>query len=176
MNENKYIEVKEDLKSIINAAFYDFDDYVTDCHESGIDVTEDVEDFVADAIIKAGYVKQGATDTNDGSKSGDCENCNDHLEEIAKILWSDCGDCTECLYFHKEINGVDACYFKYAEMIYNAGYRKQSEGKWVNNHCSVCGMTPIGDEIWERLDITPPRYELFMDSCPICGARMKGGE
>lgn len=57
MNEKK-LETKEELKSIIDAAFYDFDDYVTDCHESGIDVTEDVEDFVADAIIKAGYMKQ----------------------------------------------------------------------------------------------------------------------
>lgn len=59
MNENKYIEVKEDLKSIIDAAFYDFDDYVTDCHEKDESPVIDVEDFVADAIIKAGYVKQG---------------------------------------------------------------------------------------------------------------------
>ena len=49
------------------------------------------------------------------------------IEEMAKILASDCGDCSKCDCYHKEIDGTDACYFKYAEMIYNAGYRKASE-------------------------------------------------
>lgn len=62
------------------------------------------------------------------------------------------------------------------ERLYKAGYRKQSEGEWVNNHCSVCGMTPIGEETWERHGDTPPRFELFMDYCSNCGARMRGGD
>lgn len=53
-------------------------------------------------------------------------------------------------------------------------YRKQSEGEWVDNHCTNCGMTPIGDETWTRHGETPPRFELFMGFCPICGAKMKG--
>ena len=46
--------------------------------------------------------------------------------------------------------------------------------KWVNNHCTGCGMMPLGEEIWTRLGLTPPKFEWFMDFCPICGARMDG--
>ena len=49
------------------------------------------------------------------------------IEEIAKILASNCGDCGECEYYRKDIDGIDSCYHKYADMIYIAGYRKQSE-------------------------------------------------
>ena len=48
-------------------------------------------------------------------------------------------------------------------------------GEWINNHCSVCGMTPIGEELWKHLDIDPPRFEYCMDFCPCCGAKMDGG-
>ena len=58
---------------------------------------------------------------------------------------------------------------KTAENLYNAGYRKQSEGEWIEQgecwktlRCSVCGHTT--DTIFDR---TP--------FCPNCGARMKGG-
>lgn len=54
--------------------------------------------------------------------------------------------------------------------LYNAGYRKQSEGEWIDadpdGHlyrftCSLCGKTKLGRG-------TP--------YCPHCGAKMKGGE
>ena len=48
-------------------------------------------------------------------------------------------------------------------------------GRWVNNHCTVCGMMPMGDEMWELCDFEPPRFEKFMDYCPNCGAKMGGG-
>ena len=68
-----------------------------------------------------------------------------------------------------------ACYkyckaYIYAFRAVNAGYRKQSEGEWIdadpNGHlyrftCSLCGRTKLGRE-------TP--------YCPNCGAKMKGGE
>ena len=62
-----------------------------------------------------------------------------------------------------------------AKHLYNAGYRKQSKGEWIDNHCSICGMTPIGDEVWTEIGLTPPKFEYFMSFCPCCGARMKGG-
>lgn len=62
-----------------------------------------------------------------------------------------------------------------AERLYNAGYRKQSEGEWVDQYqgkydnqlykCSECGETAFHDE--SRWFLT--HY------CPNCGAKMKGG-
>ena len=46
--------------------------------------------------------------------------------------------------------------------------------KWVDNHCTACGMMPIGDEMWKNHDCEPPLFERFMDYCPICGAKMYG--
>ena len=48
--------------------------------------------------------------------------------------------------------------------------------RWVDNHCTACGMMPMGDEMWEHLDETPPRMEFFMSYCPCCGARMDAKE
>ena len=52
------LETKLDLMAIIEGAFYEYDDYASECHNNGIEVHECVEAFVADAIIKAGYKKQ----------------------------------------------------------------------------------------------------------------------
>ena len=48
-------------------------------------------------------------------------------------------------------------------------------GWWVDNHCTACGMMPMGDEMWKLCDFEPPRFEKFMDYCPNCGAKMDGG-
>lgn len=110
------------------------------------------------------------------------------IDEIAKYC------CHTC---KAECNGKCAmgipmgkCYFsrETAKMIYNAGYRKQSEG------CEFCGTTlyvktvqhtmpllaPItrADELrHELLNLTGEIYlPLEARFCPICGAKMKGGE
>ena len=44
--------------------------------------------------------------------------------------------------------------------------------KWVDNHCTACGMMPMGDEMWKNRDFEPPLFERFMDYCPSCGALM----
>lgn len=44
--------------------------------------------------------------------------------------------------------------------------------KWVDNHCTACGMMPMGDEMWKNRDFEPPLFERFMDYCPNCGALM----
>ena len=48
--------------------------------------------------------------------------------------------------------------------------------KWVDNHCTACGMMPMGDEMWKKYDCDPPLFERFMDYCPNCGADMRGEE
>lgn len=66
---------------------------------------------------------------------------------------------------------LNGCYLavRFAERLYLAGYRKQSEGEWVKDNasqfkhrynCSVCDYRFLG---------IPTPY------CPNCGARMKGG-
>lgn len=44
--------------------------------------------------------------------------------------------------------------------------------RWVDNHCTECGMMPMGDEMWKHCDFDPPLFEKFMDYCPSCGAKM----
>lgn len=45
--------------------------------------------------------------------------------------------------------------------------------KWVDNHCTACGMMPMGDEMWKNYDCEAPLFERFMDYCPNCGAKMQ---
>lgn len=45
-------------------------------------------------------------------------------------------------------------------------------GEWIDNHCSICGMTPLGEEFWEHLDLEPPKFEYYMNYCPECGIKM----
>lgn len=47
-------------------------------------------------------------------------------------------------------------------------------GRWVDNHCTACGMMPMGDEMWKNHGFEPPLFERFMDYCPSCGAKMDG--
>jgi hypothetical protein len=58
--------------------------------------------------------------------------------------------------------------FTDAQYLYEKGYRKQREGKWIKatpcsqEYCNQCGLTP--KTIFGKL---PP-------FCPNCGAKMKG--
>ena len=52
----------------------------------------------------------------------------------------------------------------------------ERHGRWVDNHCTACGMMPMGDEMWKLCDFEPPRFEKFMDYCPSCGCHMDGGD
>ena len=87
------------------------------------------------------------------------------IEEMADILCEakehDCKGGNDCL-----------C-VKQAEALYNAGYRKQSEGYWTlkrpncSYYCSCCGKG-IKIKYGERAAI-------LWEYCPNCGAKMKGG-
>lgn len=54
------------------------------------------------------------------------------------------------------------------------GVTIRERGEWKDNHCTVCGTTPICEETWTSHDMTPPKFEWFMDFCPHCGADMRG--
>lgn len=92
---------------------------------------------------------------------------NNQIEEMAKVL--------------KGMDRWDEArygfYESYARALYNAGYRKQSEGEWKKMKagngwdywdeltCSECGVT-----FEDKYGNIPKKF------CPNCGARMKGGE
>lgn len=48
------------------------------------------------------------------------------------------------------------------------------KGRWEDNHCSVCGMMPMGEEMWTNFHLDAPRFDFFMDFCPCCGADLRG--
>lgn len=48
--------------------------------------------------------------------------------------------------------------------------------RWKDNHCTACGMMPMGEEMWDSCEFAPPKFEFFMDFCPCCGAKMDGGK
>lgn len=86
------------------------------------------------------------------------------IEEMARIICRG-KDCKSCVHsFELRKCGAQ----EYAERLYNADYRKQSVGEWINLRipknlfaCSNCEGRLMGHET---------------NFCPHCGAKMKGGE
>ena len=87
------------------------------------------------------------------------------IEEMAEVLRHSCEN--ECF---KNKDGHIDCEVCEACLLYEAGYRKQSEGEWIDNddmytadmlnyRCSICG----------NYEYTPQNF------CSKCGAKMKGG-
>ena len=91
---------------------------------------------------------------------------NKQIEEMAKVLCGISKECKKC-----RLTGLCLAYNS-ADLIYNAGYRKQREGAWIWEHgfygkmlCSVCKEEALANECNEYVD---------SDFCPNCGAKMKG--
>jgi hypothetical protein len=89
------------------------------------------------------------------------------IEEMARFMCANydeekrlCGGGLECDH--------DCWAYREATHLYNAGYRKQSEGEWKMKvypitSCSVCGV------------LRSVEYQQGWNFCPNCGAKMKGG-
>lgn len=91
------------------------------------------------------------------------------LDVLANDIYQHCPDLKD------NYCGDTHCVSCLANALYNAGYRKQSEGEWIASDipcekyvCSVCGGV-----CWYydyQGDVAKSRY------CPNCGAKMKGGD
>jgi DNA-directed RNA polymerase subunit RPC12/RpoP len=95
------------------------------------------------------------------------------IEDMAHhlCLWWDGKICT----FTKHECNHDCSAFLDSARLYEAGYRKQSEGEWIGKtdyagygyYCSNCNAVFTGENAeW----IAKEHYY-----CPKCGAKMKGG-
>ena len=95
-------------------------------------------------------------------------------EQIEEMAFDLCRIDT-CKHLPQEECNKTTCAHCEAEALYNAGYRKQKEGEWIEHiekpdwleddvevyyNCSVCGTS--------HWSITSP-------FCPNCGSKMKGG-
>lgn len=93
----------------------------------------------------------------------------EQIEEMAKHLRYTCeGEC-----FRNKDGFID-CDVCRACDLYDAGYRKQSEGEWID-HSEIgtmnCSWECSGCH-WTTVSFTEMKHSKY---CPNCGAKMKGG-
>ena len=91
------------------------------------------------------------------------------LDVLANDIYQHCPDLKD------NYCGDTHCVACLANALYNAGYRKQSEGEWIAKtdyagygyYCSNCNAVFIG----ENAEWIAKEHHY----CPKCGAKMKGG-
>lgn len=90
----------------------------------------------------------------------------EQIEKMAEVLRRCCDNSSK-----EYCNGFIDCELCEATLLYNAGYRKQSEGEWVDKKCSLCGenepYTARGNFFATTF------YQFKTNYCPNCGAKMK---
>ena len=96
---------------------------------------------------------------------------NKQIEEMAKDLRK-----SEHWFFDDRDCDFELDRKKTAETLYNAGYRKQSEGQWLNGVngskvCSMCGKEPLYTKSGTVFATT--FYRVKTPFCPNCGAKMR---
>lgn len=88
------------------------------------------------------------------------------LSEMTNIMLDEC--CSGCMWNVYAAN-------THAEALYNAGYRKQSEGEWQIAVNPVEATFICSNCHWFYTE-ADPKAETEYKYCPYCGAKMKGGE
>lgn len=102
----------------------------------------------------------------------------EQIEEMAKDLCKLGISCEECTMLAHKTNQTREQYckaFEYAKRAYNAGYRKQKEGEWIENPIDNYDGEPSGLYYVCSVCHTENGFE-DTPFCPNCGAHMRGGE
>lgn len=93
------------------------------------------------------------------------------IAEMAKLACSVFdGNCTDCSFaiYHPPCPPKAS-----AERLYNAGYRKQVKGEWVEIEFTVHCEDDVG--VCYRCSECEGYNDSEVNFCPNCGAKMKGG-
>lgn len=132
------------------------------CHHKCKDTTDCVVEDEALLLINQG-------------KSNNFEvKSNKQIEEMVEIIEEkNCIGvlCSECEFF----NNSRCSKLYIAKALYNAGYRKQSEGEWQIAVNPVEATFICSNCHWFYTE-ADPKAETEYKYCPYCGAKMKGGE
>lgn len=90
------------------------------------------------------------------------------IEEMALTLSEGgCGNECDCIQGDK----FNCHLLHSASVLYDAGYRKQSEGEWQTAPDGTHWCSECGHDATYTFDGT----EICGVACPFCGAKMKGG-
>ena len=98
------------------------------------------------------------------------------IDEMAKVLKDYTKD--------KGIMASHVILDDYAEALYNAGYRKQTEGEWIDrykgefvNPIYICSICEKGTLLKPQIDVlgNMEMVQALSAFCPNCGAHMRGG-
>lgn len=94
------------------------------------------------------------------------------IEEMAKIFCGMKNGCNGCMWNKTYCNERN-----YAEEIYNAGYRKQSEGEWRSELVKRCDWKGKKHDHYQPNSCSLCHEAVLKRTpfCPNCGAKMKGG-
>ena len=91
----------------------------------------------------------------------------EQIEEMADIL---------CQSKNHVCNGGDDCRcLKQATDLYNAGYRKQSNGEWKISKIGDGGKVRTCSNCHISQTVNVYNGKVMFKYCPYCGAKMKGG-
>ena len=148
--------------------------------------------------MKGNQTNEVITDKNIKSNNEEFKS-NKQIEEMAKIMLeqSQRADVEPVLEIDgKEIvlgenatiilnNVLEQAFIPFlAELLYNAGYRKERQGEWIDLYkgkyenklyaCSVCRKGAFLRVEADELN-TPRTVQALTPYCPNCGAKMKGG-
>ena len=94
----------------------------------------------------------------------------DEIKELAELICVDCTECDDCEWGR----GKCECVLREARMLYNEGYRKIKQAKWIwINQAEDYFEPPYGDTCKcsaceYEIDVSETCYRY----CPMCGAKI----